>query len=231
MIPKINIAIDGHSSCGKSTIAKAIAQKFGMRYIDTGAMYRAITLYCIENNIIDKYGVDLEKLDFSLNNIKVSFEYNIEFGTAETYLNDRNVEKIIRNHYVSSYVSVISQIEMVRGKLVVLQKEIGKKKGVVMDGRDIGTKVFPDAELKFFVTATSIIRAERRFGEMLEKNEEVNFDAVLSNILERDEMDSNRKINPLRIAKDAIIINNSEMTKEKQHNKIFCIIRDYINKI
>ena len=231
MIPKINIAIDGHSSCGKSTIAKAIAQKFGMRYIDTGAMYRAITLYCIENNIIDKYGVDLEKLDFSLNNIKVSFEYNIEFGTAETYLNDRNVEKIIRNHNVSSYVSVISQIEMVRGKLVVLQKEIGKKRGVVMDGRDIGTKVFPDAELKFFVTATSIIRAERRFGEMLEKNEEVNFDAVLSNILERDEMDSNRKINPLRIAKDAIIINNSEMTKEKQHNKIFCIIRDYINKI
>ncbi|SVD21146.1 uncharacterized protein METZ01_LOCUS374000, partial [marine metagenome] len=212
MIPKINIAIDGYSSCGKSTIAKAIAHKFGMRYIDTGAMYRAITLYCIENNIIDKYGVDLEKLGISLNNIEVSFEYNIEFGTSETYLNDSNVEKIIRNHNVSSYVSVISQIEMVRDKLVVLQKEIGKKRGVVMDGRDIGTKVFPDAELKFFVTATSIIRAERRFGEMLEKKEEVNFDAVLSNILERDEMDSNRKINPLRIAKDAIIINNSDMT-------------------
>ena len=223
MIPKINIAIDGHSSCGKSTIAKAIAQKFGMRYIDTGAMYRAITLYCIENNIIDKYGVDLEKLDFSLNNIKVSFEYNIEFGTAETYLNDRNVEKIIRNHNVSSYVSVISQIEMVRGKLVVLQKEIGKKKGVVMDGRDIGTKVFPDADIKFFVTADVRIRAKRRFEEM--NSRDVSFDQVLNNLKMRDENDTNRETNPLKMAEDAILVDNSYKSLDQQNNFVFAEIK------
>ena len=146
---KINIAIDGHSSCGKSTIAKAIAKKFGMRYIDTGAMYRAITLFCFENKIIKDGEVDLQKLTLQLPNINVSFEFNIVSEESETILNGKNVELEIRSHKVSSFVSIVSQIKAIREKLVVLQREIGKGKAVVMDGRDIGTKVFPNAELKF----------------------------------------------------------------------------------
>jgi len=226
MSVKINIAIDGHSSCGKSTIAKAIAKRFGMRYIDTGAMYRAITLFCFENKIIKDGEVDLQKLTLQLPNINVSFEFNAVSEKSETILNGKNVELEIRGHKISSFVSIVSQIKAIREKLIVLQREIGKGKSVVMDGRDIGTKVFPNAELKFFITADVEIRAKRRFDEMDKKK--VSFQQVLDNLFERDEKDTHRKINPLKIAKDAIVIDNSNLCKEEQNNLIFGIIKKKI---
>ena len=226
MSVKINIAIDGHSSCGKSTIAKAIAKKFGMRYIDTGAMYRAITLFCFENKIIKDGEVDLQKLTLQLPNINVSFEFNTVSEESETILNGKNVELEIRSHKVSSFVSIVSQIKAIREKLVVLQREIGKGKAVVMDGRDIGTKVFSNAELKFFITANIEIRAKRRFDEM--DKTKVSLQQVLDNLSERDEKDTNREINPLKIAKDAIVINNSDLSEEEQNNLIFGIIKKKI---
>ena len=226
MSVKINIAIDGHSSCGKSTIAKAIAKKFGMRYIDTGAMYRAITFFCFENKIIKDEEVDLQKLRFQLPNMNVSFKFNAVSEESETILNGKNVELEIRSHKVSSFVSIISQIKAVREKLVVLQREIGKGKAVVMDGRDIGTKVFPNAELKFFITANAEIRAKRRFDEM--DKTKVSLQQVLDNLSERDEKDTNREINPLKIAKDAIVIDNSDLLEEEQNNLIFDIIKKKI---
>ena len=226
MSVKINIAIDGHSSCGKSTIAKAIAKKFGMRYIDTGAMYRAITLFCFENKIIKDGEVDLQKLTLQLPNINVSFEFNTVSEESETILNGKNVELEIRSHKVSSFVSIVSQIKVIREKLVVLQKEIGKGKAVVMDGRDIGTKVFSNAELKFFITANAEIRAKRRFDEM--DKTKVSLQQVLDNLSERDEKDTNREINPLKIAKDAIVIDNSDLSEEEQNNLIFGIIKKKI---
>lgn len=226
MSVKINIAIDGHSSCGKSTIAKAIAKKFGMRYIDTGAMYRAITFFCFENKIIKDEEVDLQKLRFQLPNMNVSFKFNAVSEESETILNGKNVELEIRSHKVSSFVSIVSQIKAVREKLVVLQREIGKGKAVVMDGRDIGTKVFPNAELKFFITANAEIRAKRRFDEM--DKTKVSLQQVLDNLSERDEKDTNREINPLKIAKDAIVIDNSDLSEEEQNNLIFGIIKKKI---
>ena len=226
MSVKINIAIDGHSSCGKSTIAKAIAVKFGMRYIDTGAMYRAITIYCIENEIVKNGEVNKEKLLIHLNKIQVSFHFNIETGKSETILNGKNVESEIRKHEVSSFVSIVSQVKQIRDKLVVLQREKGKEKGVVMDGRDIGTKVFPSAELKFFITAKAEIRAQRRFDEM--KKTGVSFQEVLDNLKQRDEADSSRELNPLRVAKDAIVIDNSEKTEKEQNILIFDIVKKKI---
>tara|TARA_B110000116_G_scaffold158128_1_gene136813 strand:- start:995 stop:1699 length:705 start_codon:yes stop_codon:yes gene_type:complete len=226
MSVKINIAIDGHSSCGKSTIAKAIAKRFGMRYIDTGAMYRAITLFCFENKIIKDGEVDLQKLTLQLPNINVSFEFNTVSEKSETILNGKNVELEIRGHKISSFVSIVSQIKAIREKLIVLQREIGKGKSVVMDGRDIGTKVFPNAELKFFITANVEIRAKRRFDEMDKKK--VSFQQVLDNLFERDEKDTHREINPLKIAKDAIVIDNSNLCEEEQNNLIFGIIKKKI---
>ena len=226
MSVKINIAIDGHSSCGKSTIAKAIAKKFGMRYIDTGAMYRAITLFCFENKIIKDGEVDLQKLTLQLPNINVSFEFNTVSEESETILNGKNVELEIRSHKVSSFVSIVSQIKAIREKLVVLQRKIGKGKAVVMDGRDIGTKVFSNAELKFFITANAEIRAKRRFDEM--DKTKVSLQQVLDNLSERDEKDTNREINPLKIAKDAIVIDNSDLSEEEQNNLIFGIIKKKI---
>ncbi len=223
---KINIAIDGHSSCGKSTIAKAIAKQFGMRYIDTGAMYRAITLYCLENEIIQEKMVNQQKLIACLDTISVSFRFNVAKQLSETILNGRNVESAIREHKVSSLVSIVSQIKEVRDKLVVLQRKIGVDKAVVMDGRDIGTKVFPNAELKFFITARAEIRAQRRFDEL--GNKAVSFQQVLENLKERDDKDSNRAINPLKIAKDAIVIDNSEKTEQEQNELIFKIIKEKI---
>ena len=226
MAAKINIAIDGHSSCGKSTIAKAIAKKFGMRYIDTGAMYRAITLYCLDNSIIQNKEVNQQKLIAHLDKINVSFWFNVETEKSETILNEKNVETVIREHEVSSFVSIVSQVKQIRDKLVVLQREIGKEKGVVMDGRDIGTKVFPSAELKFFITAKAEIRAQRRFDEM--KKTGVSFQEVLENLLQRDAKDSSREINPLRVAKGAIVIDNSEKTENEQNNLIFEIVKKKI---
>ncbi len=223
---KINIAIDGYSSCGKSTIAKVIAHRFGMRYIDTGAMYRSITLYCIQNDIITNSEVNREKLLLHFEKISVSFNFNTESEKSETILNGVNIDSEIRKYYVSEKVSTISQIKQVREKLIILQQEIGKEKGVVMDGRDIGTKVLPDAEIKFFITADAEIRAKRRYNEM--DKSKVSFQDILQNLLERDEKDSNREINPLRVADDAIVIDNSNLSHQEQNDFIFKIIKKKI---
>lgn len=212
-----NIAIDGHSSCGKSTIAKAVASKYGMRYIDTGAMYRAVTLYCMRNNIINDKKVDLSVLISKLDEVTINFVFNAETKGSETILNGENVEQIIRGFEVSDNVSIVAQIQQVREKLIALQQEIGREGNVVMDGRDIGTKVFPDAKLKLFVTASSEIRAQRRYDELKKKGEKVTFEEVLGNLTQRDDHDTNRKINPLVQAKDAILIDNSDLTIQKQN--------------
>ena len=219
MSKKINIAIDGHSSCGKSTIAKSISQKFQMRYIDTGAMYRAITLFCLQNNLISEGVVNNEGLKKCLDSINLGFEYNSENKVSETFLNGENIENKIRGLQVSENVSFVAKLPFVRKKLVVLQQEIGKEKNVVMDGRDIGTKVFPDAEIKFFVTADVKIRAKRRFKEMNSKD--VSFDQILNNLKMRDENDTSRETNPLRMAEDAVLIDNSEKSLEQQNIFVF----------
>jgi cytidylate kinase len=215
-----NIAIDGHSSCGKSTIAKAVASKYGMRYIDTGAMYRAVTLYCMRNKIITHKEVDLAKLLNALDKITINFEFNVATKHSETILNGENVEQIIRGSEVSDRVSIVAQIQQVREKLIVLQQEIGKLKNVVMDGRDIGSIVFPDAKLKFFVTASVKIRAQRRYDEVAEKEKNITYEEVLANLTQRDDYDTNRKINPLIQAKDAILIDNSDLSIQKQNDLI-----------
>ena len=219
MSKKINIAIDGHSSCGKSTIAKSISQKFQMRYIDTGAMYRAITLFCLQNNLISEGVVNNEGLKKCLDSINLGFEYNSENKVSETFLNGENIENKIRGLQVSENVSFVAKLPFVRKKLVVLQQEIGKEKNVVMDGRDIGTKVFPDAEIKFFVTADVKIRAKRRFEEM--NSNDVSFDQILNNLKMRDENDTSRETNPLRMAEDAVLIDNSEKSLEQQNIFVF----------
>jgi cytidylate kinase len=223
-----NIAIDGHSSCGKSTIARSIAEKYGMRYIDTGAMYRAITLYCMRNKIIQNKEVDLGLLQNSLDEITINFEYNLDLKKSETFLNNENVEDLIRGIEVSENVSIIAQIKEVREKLILLQQEIGKSKNVVMDGRDIGTVVFPNAKLKLFVTASSEVRAKRRFDELVIKGDIVSFDEVLGNLNQRDEHDTNRKINPLIMAKDAVLINNTDLSIAEQNSKIDKLIQSKI---
>ena len=223
-----NIAIDGHSSCGKSTIARSIAEKYGMRYIDTGAMYRAITLYCMRNKIIQNKEVDLGLLQNSLDEITINFEYNSDLKKSETFLNNENVEDLIRGIEVSENVSIIAQIKEVREKLILLQQEIGKSKNVVMDGRDIGTVVFSEAKLKLFVTASSEVRAKRRFDELVIKGDLVSFDEVLENLNQRDEHDTNRKINPLIMAKDAVLIDNTDLSIVEQNSKIDKLIQSKI---
>lgn len=225
-----NIAIDGHSSCGKSTIAKSIAQKYGMRYIDTGAMYRAITLYFMRNDIIKNKQVDFALLSDSLDKITISFQFNSELKKSETFLNNENVESIIRGFEVSDNVSIIAQIKEVREKLILLQKAIGKSKNVVMDGRDIGTKVFPDARLKLFVTAKAEIRSQRRFDELKVKGERVTFDEILKNLNERDDHDTNREINPLLRAEDAVLIDNSALSIKDQNDLIDNLINTKNNE-
>jgi len=215
-----NIAIDGHSSCGKSTIAKAVASKYGMRYIDTGAMYRAVTLYCMRNTIIINKEVDLAKLLNVLDKIIINFTFNTTTKRSETILNGENVEQIIRGLEVSDNVSIVAQIQQVREKLIALQQEIGKGKNVVMDGRDIGTKVFPNARLKLFVTANVGIRAQRRYDELVKTEGETNYKDVLNNLIKRDNHDMNREINPLLQAKDAILIDNSELSIKTQNDLI-----------
>ena len=197
---KITIAIDGFSSCGKSTMAKELAHQIGYIYIDSGAMYRAVTLYCIENGIIHDGKIDTDKLKEHINDIHISFKLNEQTGKPETYLNGKNVEDRIRTMEISSMVSPVSAIDFVRTALVAQQQEMGKAKGIVMDGRDIGTTVFPDAELKIFVTATPEIRAQRRYNELHEKGENADYEDILSNVIERDYIDQNRKVSPLKKA-------------------------------
>lgn len=213
---KITITIDGFSSCGKSTMAKDLAREVGYIYIDSGAMYRAVTLYSIENGIFDGDVIDTEKLKKAIKDIQISFRPNPETGRPDTYLNGVNVENKIRTMGVSSKVSPISALDFVREAMVAQQQAMGKEKGIVMDGRDIGTTVFPDAELKIFVTATPEIRAQRRFDELKAKGQEGSFEEILENVKQRDYIDQHREVSPLRKADDALLLDNSNLSIEQQ---------------
>lgn len=223
---KINIAIDGYSSCGKSTIAKALAAELGYTYIDTGAMYRSVALFALRKGLIKNGKINIEAIIMALPDIKVTFQYNNETKVSETYLNGENVEKAIRQMEVSEIVSKVSAIKEVREKMVALQKEMGKSKGVVMDGRDIGTNVFPDAELKIFMTADMDVRVARRYYELTSKGEHVTEEEVKDNLTKRDYDDINRKENPLRKADDAIVLDNSELNKQQQLDFVTRLIKD-----
>ena len=215
---KITIAIDGHSSCGKSTMAKELARKLGYIYVDTGAMYRTVTLYAMRNNMFTADGeVKTDELQKSMNNIKVSFRINEETGRPDACLNDECVENIIRSIEVSNHVSKIAAIPFVREAMVEQQRRMGAEKGIVMDGRDIGTTVFPDAELKIFVTASAKVRAQRRYDELQQKGMPADFDEILKNVEERDYIDSHREVSPLRQAEDAILLDNSDLTIPQQN--------------
>lgn len=213
---KITIAIDGFSSCGKSTMAKDLAREIGYIYIDSGAMYRAVTLYCLEHGLFNEKGIDTNTLQKDLPNIKISFMLNPDTHRPITFLNGVNVEDRIRSMEVSSHVSPIAALSFVREAMVKLQQEMGKEKGIVMDGRDIGTVVFPDAELKIFVTASAQIRAQRRYDELKAKGETASFEEILINVEERDRIDQTRETSPLRQAEDAILLDNSHMTIAEQ---------------
>lgn len=214
---KITIAIDGFSACGKSTMAKDLAKQIGYIYIDSGAMYRAVTLYTIENNLIEGDKPNEKQLEQEIDNIRIEFKLNTSTGLPETYLNGRNVEQEIRTMEVSSKVSPVSALAFVRKAMVHQQQQMGKSKGIIMDGRDIGTAVFPDAELKIFVTARPEVRAQRRLDELRSKGDEsITFDEVLENLQQRDYIDQNRKESPLMQAEDALVLDNSDINKEQQ---------------
>ena len=214
---KITIAIDGHSSCGKSTMAKDLAREVGYVYVDTGAMYRSVTLYALRNGLFrEDDSIDTAALEQQMPNINISFKFNPETGRPDTYLNGECVEKEIRSLEVSNHVSPIAAIPFVRTAMVAQQQQMGKDKGVVMDGRDIGTTVFPDAELKVFVTASARVRAQRRYDELQAKGMPADFDDILKNVEERDYIDSHREVSPLRKADDALELDNSNMTIPEQ---------------
>ena len=213
---KITIAIDGFSSCGKSTMAKALAREIGYIYIDSGAMYRAVALYCIENGLLSRDGIDTERLRKAIDEIRIEFRLNTETQTPQTYLNGRCVEREIRTLTVSSKVSMVAALDFVREAMVHQQQAMGAGKGIVMDGRDIGTTVFPEAELKIFVTASAEIRARRRFDELQAKGEAGSYEEILANVRERDRIDTTRAVSPLRKADDAIELDNSEMSIDEQ---------------
>ena len=215
---KITIAIDGHSSCGKSTMAKDLARRVGYIYVDTGAMYRSVTLYALRNHLFREDGTILaDELQQQMDNIHISFQLNPETGRPDTYLNGECVEQQIRSLEVSSHVSPIAALGFVREAMVAQQQEMGQGGGVVMDGRDIGTVVFPDAELKIFVTASAEVRAQRRFDELKEKNMPADYADILKNVQERDYIDSHREVSPLRQAPDALLLDNSTMTIAEQN--------------
>ena len=214
---KITIAIDGFSSCGKSTMAKMLAKEVGYIYVDTGAMYRAVTLFAMRNGMIAPNGdVNRDALKAKMDALHVEFKLNPQTGKAETYLNGENVEHEIRGMEVSAHVSAIAAIDFVRTALVAQQQRMGHNKGIVMDGRDIGTVVFPDAELKVFVTASAEVRAQRRFDELVGKGMKANYDEILHNVQERDYIDSHREVSPLRKAEDAIELDNGQLTIAEQ---------------
>lgn len=228
--PLITIAVDGFSSSGKSTMAKKLAKTIGYAYIDSGAMYRAVTLYCLENNLFDGDRLDTEVLERQLDNIRVTFGVNAE-GKTETYLNGRNVETEIRQMPVSSKVSIVAAVPSVRHALVRQQQELGKGKGIVMDGRDIGTTVFPDAEMKVYVDASPETRARRRYDELVGKGDtSVSYEEVYRNVCERDHIDMNRSESPLRKADDAVVLNNSDMTIEEQDKWLLDLYNSIISR-
>ncbi len=213
---KITIAIDGFSSCGKSTMAKDLAKEIGYIYIDSGAMYRAVTLYCIKNGLFSGDKINTPELERRIKDIHITFQLDKETQLPNTYLNGENVEEQIRTMEVSSKVSPVSTIGFVRSAMVALQQEMGKEKGIVMDGRDIGTTVFPEAELKIYVTASADIRALRRYDELQEKGQDVKFEEILNNVKERDYIDQHREVSPLKRASDAILLDNSLLTIAEQ---------------
>jgi len=212
---KIIVAIDGFSSCGKSTMAKELALEVGYIYVDSGAMYRAVSLFCIQSGLMTDSDIHVEELEKKIESIRIEFKANAE-GKSETYLNGQNVEKDIRSLEVANGASRVSTLGFVRRELVRQQQLMGKKKGIVMDGRDIGTVVFPESELKIFLTATPEIRAQRRLDEMAAKGEKASYEEVLANVKERDDRDQNRAESPLRKADDAVVIDNSHLTRDEQ---------------
>ena len=213
---KITIAIDGHSSCGKSTMAKDLAREVGYVYVDTGAMYRSVTLFALRNGLFKEQEIDVEGLQKRMPEINISFKFNPETGRPDTYLNGELVEQEIRSMEVSSHVSPIAAIGFVREAMVAQQQQMGRDGGVVMDGRDIGTVVFPNAELKVFVTASAEVRAQRRFDELKAKGMPADYEDILKNVQERDYIDSHREVSPLRQADDALLLDNSNMTISEQ---------------
>ena len=228
---KITIAIDGHSSCGKSTMAKDLAREVGYVYVDTGAMYRSVTLYALRHDLFREDGsVKTDALEQQMADIRISFKFNPETGRPDTYLNNECVEKEIRSLEVSNRVSPIAAIPFVRTAMVAQQQQMGKDKGVVMDGRDIGTTVFPDAELKIFVTASAKVRAQRRYDELQAKGMPADFDDILKNVEERDYIDSHREVSPLRKADDAIELVNSDMTIPEQKQWLLDRFNEIINQ-
>lgn len=223
---KIIIAVDGYSSTGKSTTAKAVAKALGYVYIDTGAMYRGVTYLALEKGLVSTQGVEIKPLMKALRHSKFNFVYNPALGFSELYLDSKNIEDNIRSIDVANWVSEIAKQPEVRTFLVNLQRKMGEEKGVVMDGRDIGTVVFPEAELKIFMTASEEVRAQRRYKELQAKGEKVSFEEVLANIKHRDHVDTTRKESPLRKADDAITIDNTHLTIEEQVDKILSILKD-----
>ncbi|GAA4299665.1 (d)CMP kinase [Aestuariibaculum suncheonense] len=230
MNSKITIAIDGFSSTGKSTVAKQLAKSLGYVYVDTGAMYRAVAFYAMSHGFIDGNHFDKSGLIENLGRINISFKFNEALGFAEVYLNGVNIEKQIRTLEVSGFVSTVAAVSEVRHKLVEQQQQMGKDKGLVMDGRDIGTVVFPDAELKLFMTASAETRAQRRYKELIDRGDEVVYDEVLKNVQERDYIDTHREDSPLVKADDAIEIDNSNMTLEEQFKVILDLVNKALNK-
>lgn len=213
---KITIAIDGHSSCGKSTMAKDLAREVGYVYVDTGAMYHCVTLYALRNGLFTDNGINEDELRRQMDNIHITFRFNAEAGRPDTYLNGELVEREIRTMEVSNHVSPIATLGFVRQAMVAQQQEMGRGGGVVMDGRDIGTVVFPHAELKIFVTASAEVRAQRRYDELRQKGMEADYADILKNVQERDYIDSHREVSPLRQADDALLLDNSKMTIAQQ---------------
>jgi CMP/dCMP kinase len=227
---KITIAIDGFSSTGKSTLAKELAKKLGYVYVDTGAMYRAVALFAMQNKLIAEDFFEKENLIAALPKVELEFQFNPDLGFAEMYLNSVNVETAIRTLEVSGFVSQVAQISAVRTKLVEQQHQMGKNKGIVMDGRDIGTVVFPDAELKIFMTSGADIRAQRRFDELQQKGAAVTYQEVLKNVMERDHMDTHRQDSPLMMASDAIEIDNSYLSRKEQFDLVLELVNEILKK-
>ena len=224
---KITIAVDGYSSCGKSTMAKQLAKATGYIYVDSGAMYRAVTLAALRHQLFSDSGiVDESGLKKLLQDMSISFKLNKITGLPETFLNGENVENAIRTMDVSSRVSPIAVLPVVRATLVDQQQRMGKEKGIIMDGRDIGTTVFPDAEMKVFVTASPEIRARRRFDELRAKGQEVSYEEILDNVKQRDYIDSHREVSPLRQAEDAVVLDNSHLTREEQLEWLLSLFRE-----
>ncbi|HEY0030466.1 MAG TPA: (d)CMP kinase [Bacteroidia bacterium] len=223
---KITIAIDGYSSCGKSTLAKALAAKLGYAYVDSGAMYRCVTLYALRKGIIKDHSFQESEIERILSDINLNFQFNPHTKSNETFMNGENVEKEIRQMIVSENVSKVSAVHEVRVKMIAIQRELGKNKGIVMDGRDIGTNVFPNAELKLFMTADTDIRTQRRFDEYSSKGQHISFGEVKANLIRRDHEDTHRKENPLTQAEDAIVLDNSDLTREQQLEYVMKLIND-----